>query len=108
MDKEEGIFEISGRSLPEDADSFYNDIINWIEKYTEDPNDETLFVFKLDYYNSSTARKISDIFILLERINSRGNKIKVKWYYQEDDDVMKENGEDFQLLIKIPFEFEVY
>lgn len=105
LDKEKGIFEISGRSLPEDADNFYNEIIEWIQKYVEEPNDKTEFVFKLDYYNSSTARKISDILILLEKILKTNKEIKIYWYFQEGDEVMKESGEDFELIMEIPFEF---
>ncbi len=97
-----GIFELKGRSLPEDADKFYNLIIDWLLKYVKNPSKETLFIFKLDYYNSASARKITDILLILSKIN---RKVSVKWYYEEDDDVMIENGQDFELITKIPFEF---
>ena len=106
LDKEKGIFEISGRSLPEDADNFYTEIIEWIQEYIKEPNENTEFVFKLDYYNSSTARKISDILVLLEKILESEKKIQIHWYYQEGDEVMKESGEDFELIMNIPFEFK--
>ena len=106
LDKQKNFFKISGRSLPEDADTFYNKIIAWVQEYIKEPNPKTEFIFQLDYYNSSTARKLSDILIVLEQINLQGKEIKILWYYNEDDDVMKENGEDFNLIINIPFEFK--
>ena len=38
LDKKNGIFEISGRSLPEDSAEFYRPVLEWIEKYSSDPN----------------------------------------------------------------------
>lgn len=109
LDKEKNIFELSGRSLPEDVDAFYIPIVNWLQKYIENPNDYTEFVFKFDYYNSSTARKIIDILLLLEQILTKfpEKKVKVIWYYEDGDEVMMDNGEDFQNVIKIPFELRL-
>jgi hypothetical protein len=104
LDKEKGIFELSGRSLPEDVDTFYIPITEWIQKYIENPNTVTDFVFRFDYYNSSTARKIIDILILLEQIHKDNqSQVRIIWYYDEGDEVMRDNGEDFQNVIKIPF-----
>jgi len=110
LDKEKNLFEISGRSLPEDVDAFYIPIIDWVQKYIEVPNDYTEFVFKFDYYNSSTARKIIDILLLIEQVtlNFPNKKAKVIWYYEEGDEVMKDNGEDFQNVIKIPFDLRTF
>ena len=48
LDKKNGIFEISGRSLPEDSAEFYRPVLEWLEKYAADTNPSTEFVFKLD------------------------------------------------------------
>ena len=47
LDKDNGIFEISGRSYPEDTAEFYIPILDWIAKYVEDANKSTKFVFKM-------------------------------------------------------------
>jgi hypothetical protein len=49
LDKPNGIFEISGRSLPEDVNMFYEPILEWIDGYAADPNDHTVFSFKLEF-----------------------------------------------------------
>ncbi len=96
-----GVFEIIGRSLPENTTKFYGTVIDWLEDYAKNPNEETVFIFKLDYYNSASARKITDIFMVLAKIKN----IKILWYYMKDDEVMQENGEDFGAIINIPIEF---
>ena len=35
LDKKNGIFEISGRSLPEDSAEFYRPVLEWIEQVWE-------------------------------------------------------------------------
>ncbi len=106
FNQETGFFQVSGRSLPEDVDAFYIPVISWLEKYVQDPSNYTEFVFKFDYYNSSTARKIIDIMLMLERIshNFDNKKVKVIWYYDDGDEVMKDNGDDFKNVIKVDFE----
>jgi len=106
FNKDENIFEISGRSLPEDVDAFYIPVTSWLNSYVQNPNNHTEFVFKFDYYNSSTARKIVDILLILEKINLNfsDKTVKVLWHYDDGDEVMFDNGEDFQTVIKIPFE----
>ena len=33
-----------------------------------------------------------------------GGKVVVKWFYGEDDEDMREAGEDYQEIVKIPFQ----
>ena len=54
LDPENDIFEISGRSLPEDVVSFYQPVIDWLEDYKDALNDYTEFVFKYIYFNTAT------------------------------------------------------
>ena len=104
LDKGNGIFEISGRSLPEDSAEFYAPLIDWIEAYSKAPNDGTEFVFKLEYFNTASSKLILDILSKLEDIPG----ITVQWYFHEDDEDMEEAGEEFSELVDIPFEFRTY
>ena len=97
LDPQQNIFEISGKSLPEDAKSFYDSIIEWFEDYANQPNDLTVFKLKLNYFNSSSARKIVELLSVLE-------KIKYKAY----DDIMKERGEEVKMVLDVPFDLEPY
>ena len=104
LDKKNGIFEISGRSLPEDSAEFYRPVLEWIDAYTAESNASTEFVFKLEYFNTASSKLILDVLSALEDIKG----MKVIWYFHEDDEDMEEAGEEFSELVEIPFEFKTY
>lgn len=104
LDKKNGIFEISGRSLPEDSAEFYRPVLEWIEQYGEAANPVTEFVFKLEYFNTASSKLILDVLSALEDIKG----MKILWYFHEDDEDMEEAGQEFSELVEIPFEFKTY
>jgi hypothetical protein len=108
LDKSEGVFEFSGKSLPENANDFFSGIISWFRDYSNEPNKETQMSFKMEYFNSSTARKFVEIFIILENQISNGNPVMVKWYYLKNDRMIEERGREFSAVVDIPFEFIEY
>jgi len=60
----------------------------------------------LEYFNTSSSKCLLDIFRKLEAINQSGrSNVKVSWVYDSDDEDMMEAGEDYQALVKVPFEF---
>ncbi|MFZ5970770.1 MAG: DUF1987 domain-containing protein [Bacteroidota bacterium] len=104
LNKQNGIFEISGRSLPEDSAEFYRPVLEWIANYGKDPNPTTEFAFKLEYFNTASSKLILDVLSALEDIKG----MKILWYFHEDDEDMEEAGEEFSELVEIPFEFKTY
>lgn len=104
-----GNLEISGRSIPENSFEFYNPIIEWMNKYSENPNKQTKVKIYLEYYNTSSSKYLFDIFRKLENIHNEDNDniVVVEWYYDKDVDEMIEMGEDFSDLIKVPFEIKL-
>ncbi len=108
FDKDKNLFLIRGRSFPDDAELMFAEPLKWLKEYAKDPNDHTVFTIKLYYYNSATARKLLEVFDILQQIKKSGKKVTVQWYYQEEDDVIRENGEDFALLFDVDFEIISY
>lgn len=104
LDKENAIFEISGRSLPEDAVEFYRPALEWIDRYKKEPNSKTEFVLKLEYTNTASSKLIQDVLLSLENIPGA----RVVWCYREDDDDMEEMGHEYSEIIDLPFEFKAY
>ena len=104
LDKGNGIFEISGRSLPEDSAEFYQPVLDWIAEYGDDPLQETIFTFKLEYFNTASSKLILDILTSLEDISGT----KIHWYFYEDDEDMEEAGEEFSELVDLEFELKPY
>ena len=105
LDKKLSKFELAGKSFPEESRSFYAPLFNWLEEYAKDPNDETLFEFNLEYFNSSSSLIILEILNLLDKIFKNGNKVSISWNYLDIDEDMLEAGEEYSELVKIPFVF---
>lgn len=100
-----GIFEIKGKSIPENSLEFYRPIFEWLDNYILSPSPNTELIVSLEYFNTSSSKCLLDIFRRLETINLSGKgTVKVSWYYDADDEDMMEAGEDYQALVKVPFE----
>ena len=108
LNKAESVFEINGRSLPEDIIQFYSPVFSWFEKYVADPNEETLLKVRVDYFNSASQRALNEIFTILCRIPIKGKVVNVEWHFNEDDDEMKEAGQEFAEITKLPFRYISY
>jgi hypothetical protein len=104
LDAENDIFEISGRSLPEDVTAFYDPILNWLDEYAASPNAKTFFTFKLVYFNTASSKLLLDILMKLEEMHEDKKEVLVKWYYPEDDEDMQEAGEEYADIVDVPFE----
>jgi len=104
LDSKNGIFEISGRSLPEDSAEFYRPVIEWINGFAKAAGPSTEFVFKLEYFNTASSKLILDVLSALEEIKG----MKILWYFHDDDEDMEEAGQEFSELVEIPFEFKTY
>ena len=105
LDKDSGKFEIAGKSFPEESRSFYAPLFTWLEEYAKNPNEETLFEFNMEYFNSSSALIILEILNLLGKIFKNGKKVSVSWNHLDIDEDMLEAGEEYSELVKIPFVF---
>ena len=104
FDPENEIFEISGRSLPEDAALFYEPILEWLKNYAKSPIANTEMHVKLNYFNTASSKLLLDLLMILEDMVEDGKSCAIKWFYQEDDEDMEEAGEEYSELIEVPFE----
>jgi hypothetical protein len=105
FDYETKLFEISGRSLPENAIGFYEPVLNWLVQYSSTPLDLTIMNFKLEYFNTSSAKQLAKILLMLEKLSVKGHKVIINWYYQKEDTDMYASGNRFSKLISLNFSF---
>lgn len=101
-------FEISGKSFPADVGVFYGPIIEWLNEYAQNPLGKTVFVLKMDYFNTASSKIILDILYKLEDMKNGGHDVSVKWYYPDDDEDMMETGEEYDEIVDIDFELVEY
>jgi hypothetical protein len=108
LDGSKGIFEISGKSLPEDVKEFYNPILKWFDEYSKNPNPQTILKVKMDYFNTASSKMILELFEVVKKVYSGGHETIIEWYYQEDDEDMQDAGQDYSDLIEMPFKLISY
>src|SRR5258706_8601943 len=104
FDKTSPIFEMSGRSLPEDSVEFYTPVFQWLKQYADEPNSTTEFVFKLEYTNTASSKMVQDILIALEKIKG----VSITWNYLSGDEDMESMRHELSELVEIPFKYKAY
>ena len=92
-----GTIEIIGESYPENVTEFYGPILSALEEYlNSEVNLNLTCIFELLYFNSSSAKVLMRIFDMFEEtVSEKKHKINVKWRVDEEDDNMRELGEEF-------------
>jgi hypothetical protein len=108
-------FEFAGVSRPEDTYEFYEPILSWVEeyinsileKYKENRllNETFIIAFDFKYMNSSSSKYIFQIISNFKKLYNERLNVNIFWYYDDLDDQILEDGEDFSEIINIPFKF---
>lgn len=102
LDSEQGIIELSGRSLPEDTIQFFKPVLNWVDEFLQHPSPKAEILIKLEYFNTATSKVLLN---LLTRFENAKAPVEVKWFHFEEDEDMLESGKEFEELVKLPFSF---
>ena len=113
LDPEKRQFHFSGESRPEDVRKFYLPILEWLDRYTtelttqdsEERNSVPEFHFSFEYFNSTSAKYILDLFKILSKLHAGGISAGIFWHYEEDDEDMLEVGMEMSRMSKLPFEY---
>jgi len=100
-----GRIRIGGRSIPEDASKFYDNILNWVLDYCHTPSDSTVVDIELEYFNSGSAKFVMQILRELSELLAEGKDLKVNWYYEEGDDDILERGEYYSSILDLEINF---
>lgn len=115
LDHNKHLIEFEGDSRPEDVQKFYSPIIEWLENYETHLSSikdntsrkiTTTCNLKFEYFNSSSVKYVMDIILKLGEITtSNGFLLVLNWYYDEQDEDMKESGEEFEDMLDIKFNY---
>jgi hypothetical protein len=109
----ENKYIISGNSAPEDVRELYYPVLEWMKEFAawvkqnKPYTDKKPLIFKLDleYFNSSSAKFLFDIFSHLKEMNNEGVPVVIEWHYSAEDTDLREAGEDLALLCEIEFKY---
>jgi hypothetical protein len=103
LDGDQGIFLIEGILLPEDAPKFFEPVMNYCTDYLMGPVPTTVINLKLEYFNTASSRVLYSLLKKFDEATSTSTQ--VKWYYEEDDEDLKDACDEFIVLLKnIAFE----
>lgn len=90
-----GVCTIAGESFLEDTLRFYSPLIQWVKDFTEVVRKPITFTCKLTYFNTSTSKSLHEILRLLKTYEENGGQITVEWFYDEGDEEILEEIEDY-------------
>ncbi len=94
---------ITGQSYPEFAGKFYDPLIKWIEVFLKESHTPLVMELTLIYINTSSIKMIFTLFGILEKNYKAGKNITINWYYDPENEVAKECGEESKEDLTLPF-----
>lgn len=99
-----GEFKITGRSIPADATVFYASADKWAEKFAASFEGKSMKVdIMLDHLNTGSVRSILTILSRFLRMKPKGKEIIVNWHYEQEDEDIRDKGEEMALILEHPF-----
>lgn len=90
-------FTLKGESWPENAAAFYRPLQSALDGWQPRPNEPVVVDIALSYFNSSSTKMLFGLFDQFNQLAQQGNTIQLNWYYDEEDDVSEEFGQELQL-----------
>lgn len=97
-----GEFTISGQSILPDVHEFYTPVLDWLEAFGQNPPENLIFRFNLNYYNLASAKRFMFIIYLLSKMRMKGCLVQIEWRFFKDDEFMREFGEDLSVNFDVP------
>lgn len=99
------LLDLRGRSNPENPLTFYNYLFSNLDNYGELDTNKIMVNLAFEYFNTSSSKCLFLLLGKLNKIDQLGKKVIVNWYHEEDDEDMKEAGEDFSSFFDYEFNF---
>ena len=90
-----GECEISGQSYLENTTSFYQQIIDWMRGYVRGVKGPIKLKLFLTYFNTSSSKCLAELLWILKDYQGDGGVVEVNWHYEDWDEDMRKEGEDF-------------
>lgn len=91
-----GRLGIRGEAYPENASTFFGPVLTALHMYFQmKPNHNVVMDIEMEYFNSSSAKALMNIFKIMDEAVEAGTRAVVRWHCDKGDDIMQEFGEDF-------------
>ena len=103
LNSDTGILKIRGVSYPENAVFFYTPVFTWLEEFIKSSNDKVIIEIEISYLNTSSTRCLMKILEILDQGHKDGKNITLNWYYDKENDQLKECAEEFKEDLLVEF-----
>ena len=98
FDEGTGKLKIYGVSIGINPGEFWDQVIDMVKTYLEDPKDLELDL-NLEYFNTPSASKMFSLLKLVDiRMGETKRKFTVVWHDDDDED-MRETGDDLSSMV---------
>ena len=99
----DGTVSITGQSFVEDASIDFRPVVDWVSEYVKTQSAALRIDFYLTYFNSTTAKQLLKILMLIDSSESNGT---VTWFYPDDNQLLRDRGREMEVLVDVPFTFK--
>lgn len=104
IDEETGKIYLKGRSVMENVNEYYKNVMFHIEQYLSNPVENITLEINLEYFNTTSSKYILDVFKVFEKFKEKNNKsVEVNWYFEEDDEDIMDAGLDYESIVRLKF-----
>ena len=98
--------KIEGRSIPENPESIYKPLKEWIIEHYETADGLNVKII-LEYINSGSSKHLLEVLRMLKGYQDEGKGLAISWLYEEDDEAIMELGEHYRDTSGIPIDIEM-
>lgn len=110
FDVDEMLFSLEGECRPENVLTFFEPVMQWLDLFIDyvksgEASKKLDFHFKLEYYNSSSAKYIFEIFKKFKTVESNGVEVTMFWFYDILDEDLLECGQEYQKILGLNFKY---
>ena len=108
LDKDAGVFQIIGNSYSGHTFEKFEPALIFFEQYSQEPNEQTILVLKLQNINSSTHKILTEILKRMKQVYQKSGNAKVEWHYDSSDTDSLEEGKHYAQFFDFEFVFFPY
>ena len=105
LDQSKKRFEISGKSFPENARSFYHPVFDWFRTMPASPGETIRLSLSFEYISSSSIIILKQLLSQIKTLIDKGAAIEILWHYDLTDNDIKDTGEEYEKVVGMKFQF---
>lgn len=97
----DGYMKISGKALSIEEQGFFGVINKQLDRYMKEPANKTFVDISLTHVNAGSKKQLINLLNQLDDLSKLGFKVEVNWYYESDNEDVKELGEIIDTMFNV-------